>query len=293
MSQVVLKSSWHAEAGLAGAVWLVVAGAAHAAAPDAVRIAPHRAVYDMTLARTAPGSGVSDMSGRMVYELSGSACAGYTQNMRFVTRSSASDGSEQLNDMRSETFEETAGRRMRFTTVQYRDEQIGETTRGNADRQGPGGEVLVELSSPERKEMSLPGSVYFPIQHSIALIEAAKAGKSRFAADVYDGSEKGDKVSATNTVIGPTLKAAKDTIGADVPTAQKLSSLKAWPVATSYFEKDKGLDAKDSLPTYEMAFHVYENGVSTRLLMDYGDFALRGELTELTFLDETVCKAAP
>ncbi|MGI9404306.1 MAG: EipB family protein, partial [Hyphomicrobium sp.] len=40
-------------------------------------IAPHRAVYEIRLDRASPGSGVADMTGRMVYEMSGSSCKGY------------------------------------------------------------------------------------------------------------------------------------------------------------------------------------------------------------------------
>ncbi|MFX7739643.1 DUF1849 family protein, partial [Acinetobacter baumannii] len=86
--------------------WTVAA--ADAASP--IKFAPHRAVYDVSLARSAPGSGTSDMNGRLVYELRGSACEGYTQDMRFVTTSSSSDGSEQVNDIRSTSFEDPSAR---------------------------------------------------------------------------------------------------------------------------------------------------------------------------------------
>ena len=42
---------------------------------------------------------------------------------------------------------------------------------------------------------------------------------------------------------------------------------------------------------YELSFRFYENGVSSRLYIDYGDFAIRGELKELTFLEEGKCEA--
>ena len=286
--RTVFGQSWTRTA---GAIVFVLSGAVNAAAAGEITFAPHRAVYDVTLARAAPGSGVNDMTGRLVYELKGSACEGYTQSMRFVTTSSSSDGSEQVNDMRSTSFEEAAGRRLKFNTTQYRDEQIAEVTQGQAGRRGADGEVNVELTKPETRALSLPGTVYFPIQHSIAMLEAAKAGKQLFVADVYDGSEKGDKVSATSTVIGPARDQGKDKLLPGLANAERLKALKFWPIATSYFEKDKSFDKKDSLPNYEMAAHFYENGVSTRLVMDYGDFSLKGELTELTFLDAPECAA--
>ncbi len=266
---------------------LAPASGASAAASE-IKFAPHRAIYDITLGRSAPGSGVNDMTGRLVYELTGGACEDYAQSMRFVTQSSSSDGSEQINDMWTTSSEEVTGSRLKFSTTQLRDEQAAEVTEGDADRRGRSGEVKIELTRPDAKVMALPAGTYFPIQHSIALLEAAKAGKSRFEADVYDGSEKGDKVSATTTLIGKGRQPETKEL-ASVTNADRLKGIAFWPISTSYFEKGKTLDTKDSLPTYEMSAHFYENGVSTRLVMDYGDFALKGELKELTFLPEPKC----
>jgi hypothetical protein len=38
-----------------------------------------------------------------------------------------------------------------------------------------------------------------------------------------------------------------------------------------------------------MAFVFYDNGVSRRLFIDNGEYSMRGELTELTFLDVGNC----
>ena len=48
---------------------------------------------------------------------------------------------------------------------------------------------------------------------------------------------------------------------------------------------------QDSLPTFEIAFRFYANGVSRRLFIDYGDFAIRGELKEIEFLEPSKCGA--
>ena len=69
---------------------------------------------------------------------------------------------------------------------------------------------------------------------------------------------------------------------------EKLDVLPSWPGSISYF--DPGSDKKDALPTYELSFRFYENGVSTRLVIDYGEFSIRGELKELTFLDPGKCE---
>ncbi|WP_032450615.1 EipB family protein, partial [Brucella pinnipedialis] len=52
-------------------MWAGFAGAASAA--SAVRLVPHRAIYDLTLDRADEKSGISGLTGRMVYEFNGSA----------------------------------------------------------------------------------------------------------------------------------------------------------------------------------------------------------------------------
>jgi hypothetical protein len=65
-----------------------------------------------------------------------------------------------------------------------------------------------------------------------------------------------------------------------------LKGLRRWPAAISYFEPGK----KDGQPVYVLSFDLYENGVSRALKLDYGDFALRGEMTELTLSPTSDCK---
>lgn len=221
----------------------------------------------------------------MVYELTGSACEGYTQNMRFVTRTSGPEGSMRINDLRTSSWEETGGKRLRFSTTQYQDELLAETAQGDAGRDAAG--ITVELVKPSAKALKVKGNVYFPIQHSIALIEAAREKRPIFTADLYDGSEKGEKVYATSAVIGRETAPGATRVPAEVKNVDKLVSLPSWPIAISYFEP--GSEKRDAVPTYELGFRFFENGVSTGLRIDYGEFAIRGELKELDFLDITKC----
>lgn len=256
-------------------------------ASDAKVLAPHRAVYEITLDRSRGGSGVSDMSGRMVYELKGSECEGYTQSMRFVTRMTNQEGATVVTDMRSSSTEDAAARHFRFTSSQYKDSKLSETTDGGAARSGPSGEVRVELTRPERKEVQLKPNVFFPIQHSIALIAAAEKGERVFQADLYDGSEKGEKVYATTAYIGRMNSPGYNKRLPAAKNAERLDGLKSWPVSISYF--DPGSEKADSAPSYELAFQYFENGVSRRLYIDYGEFAIRGTLKEIAFLEPGKC----
>lgn len=254
-----------------------------------IQIAPHQAVYDITLVHANSGSGITDMSGRMVYELRGDACSGFTQKMRFVTRITDSSGSQQINDLRSSTWEGAGFERMHFDLKQYRNDRLTDSTKGDAGRSGAGfAPVDVQLEKPQKKSFQLAKGVYFPMQHSIALINAARAGQRHFSAKIYDGSDKGEKVFLTSAYIGQRLPKGTVAVPAEINSELARRSLPVWPVSISFFEP--GQAHTDAVPSYELSFRFLENGVSTRLLMDYGDFSVRGELQRLELFDTPECR---
>ena len=268
---------------------VLLASQAASFATEPVHFAAHRAVYEISLTRAASGSGVGGLTGRMVYELSGSPCEGYTQNMRFVTRMSSQEGADTINDLRNSSWEDASAKRLRFSTAQYQDEKAVETSQGDATRDKSGPAASVDLVKPAKSRFPLPANTYFPMQHAAALIQSAKNGQKFLTASVYDGSEKGNKVYVTNAVIGKPESAEARKKTASFKDAARLSALQSWPMSISYFET--GQDKQDAPPAYELAYHFYENGVTTELAIDYGEFAIKGDLKELTFLPESSCAA--
>ena len=126
------------------------------------------------------------------------------------------------------------------------------------------------------------------MQHSIALLQAAKVGKASFRADLYDGSEKGEKVYDTVSIIGRRRPPGANQQLPRVKNVEALDGLAAWPVSIGYFEP--GSDKTDAVPVYELTFLFFENGVSRKLFIDYGEFAIRGELKEITFHPPSKCE---
>jgi hypothetical protein len=259
------------------------------AAADGVAFAPHRAVYEIELSNSTAGSGVADMSGRMVYELNGSTCDGYTQNMRFVTRMTNQDGAETINDLRSSSWEEAGGKRLRFSSSQYQNDKIAEASQGDAMRDAGKPSVSVDLVKPGKKRLRLPEDVYFPMQHAEAVLAAARRGTKIFPANLYDGSENGGKVYATTSIIGKKFAQGPVKEFANFKDAARLSGVDSWPMSISYFELGK--NKQDSPPAYEISYRYFENGVTSDLKIDYGDFAIKGTLKDLTFLDVGKCSA--
>jgi hypothetical protein len=73
-----------------------------------------------------------------------------------------------------------------------------------------------------------------------------------------------------------------------VANAERLQHLAAWPITIAYF--DPKLDRQDATPAYEMRAVFFENGVNGVLAIDYGSFAIEGELKEIDFLEPGKCK---
>jgi hypothetical protein len=253
-----------------------------------VALAPHRAVYELTLSASRGGTNVTSVAGRMVYDLVGSSCDGYTQNMRFVTRMMHQSGSASVSDLRSTTWEDAVGKRFRFDSTQIRDDKTTETTAGEAARLDAPGGVKVDLTKPAKRTLSLPAGVYFPVQHTIALIQAARTGKASFRADLYDGSEKGDKVYDTVAALGRVYAPGGNRKLPAVAGTDRLNGLRAWPVSIAYFEPRS--ERADALPIYEISFLMFENGVSRKLRIDYGEFALEGDLTSISLHEPSKCQ---
>jgi len=247
--------------------------------------APHRAVYEMQLAEADAAKNIAGVEGRMVFDISGSDCAGYTLENRMVTRIVDAEGVEVVSDIRSSTWEDSAGDRFRFTSSQYLNNQLTENLKGRAERSGSNGAITVTLEAPRDEQLRIDEQAQFPTQFSLKILEAAQAGERVIQTNVYDGSETGDKLFATTTFIGEPIAPGADS-AADGSGRDRLADKRSWPVSISYFESGA---ANDSTPNYQLSFRLYENGVSRDLRIDYGTFALQGELSSLTFHEADAC----
>lgn len=266
-----------------------LAGLPVAAAGPQAGLAPHRAVYDMSLERSGTSSGISALTGRMVFEIKGDACSGYEQSMRFVTETLDQRGKASVTDQRSTFFEHADRRRFRFRTDQYRNDRLTEKTQGQAVRRKGPDRLAIDIKSPKKKALNIKRPVLFPVEHSIRLLEAARAGDTLFTVDLFDGSEKGERVYATTAAVGPKQPPGVNANLDKAPSASSLDGLAAWPVSLSYFDVD-GKKKRDAVPNYELSFLYFENGVSRKLFIDYGSFSMRGKLVKLQMLPQKPCK---
>lgn len=262
---------------VAAGVWSGFAGVAHSAyAAPTVTLVPHRAVYDLTLDRADEKSGISALTGRMVYEFNGSACEGYTTNFRFVTRIDMDEQPQRVTDQQTTTYESGDGKSFRFVNKTFVDKDLAKEVRGDARLEGS--KTLVELTKPKENSFDL-AATQFPTAHMEELIGKAEAGEKFYQTSLFDASEDADRVVSTTVVVG------KEQAGGDDETKvmPEFSTDKIWPVTIAYFD-DK--EKQDGLPIYRINFKLYRNGITRDLTMDYGDFSMRGKLVKLDVFDK-------
>ena len=264
--------------------WAGLAGTASAQDAPVKQDAPvtmvsHHAVYKLSLLSAKGTNAPASANGVIDYDFTGSDCDGYTTNFRQLVEIQPAEGDSKLNDMRSNTFEDAGASQFTFNTKTSADDDTPSDLVGKAERD-PGGKVAVTVKTPPG-HADFPTDVLFPTQHLRRVIAAAEHGEKIVSADVYDGSETGQKLFHTLSVIGAPITG---TPGDPAGKVDAMKELRRWPVVISYFEAGK------DQPDYVLSSEIYENGISRALKLDYGDFTLAGALDQLTMGPAVACK---
>lgn len=271
---------------LLSAVVILAPGPAGAASATITGLKSHRAVYDLKLAKRTDKSEIGGVTGRLVYEFVGSVCDGFATQFRLVTRLENTDGKSRVTDMRTSSFEDADGKLFDFLSQNFIEQTMTDESKGSAKRTEAG--AVASIVRPAERKVPLPAEARFPTQHMADLIDAAKAGKSFDQIRLYDGSDGGERVYDTAAVIGKPIEGPAEGDEEKVADRPELAAVKRWPMTISYFDPAKREKGEDT-PEYQLSFQLYENGISRRLRLDYGDFALDGRMTELTFIDVKPC----
>jgi hypothetical protein len=249
----------------------------------------HQALYELSLVKSRGSTAINGARGRILYKFSGSACEGYTSEFRQVSEMESGEDQTRLIDLRSTSWEDGAGKSYRFKVDSRMDDTDSSSVDGVAERTGD--HVTVKLKAPVVKTFTLDGSTVFPTEQIQRIIAAARQGKSVLELTVYDGSDNGEKVFDTMTVIGQPIPGDRTPAEPDPSTASDvMKSLTRWPVTVSYYDHSTKSKEGEQTPDYAMSFELYENGVSRALVLDYNDFVIAGALGKFNVEDSKPCK---
>ena len=116
------------------------------------------------------------------------------------------------------------------------------------------------------------------------IIAAAREGKTVLEFPVYDGSETGEKLYNTLTVIGRADRARRQDAdrrrGEELPALAKLTR---WPVTISYFDKTTRRPSRPASRRRSIRSRssCTRTASRARCVLDYSDFTISGEMTSL------------
>ncbi|MCF8483431.1 MAG: cell envelope integrity EipB family protein [Rhodospirillum sp.] len=262
-------------AGLAG-----LTASAQAAGP---RLAPHEAVYDLSLSRAESG-GVVGAKGLMNYKLE-NTCSGWTMESRTVLNLFYAEGGRMETEWEFVAYEGKTGGDYSFYIRNSRNGQTDEVLEGGAQMDGGSAKGTARFKRPDENAVALPEGTLFPSAHTLAIIRAAQAGEHFVTKTVFDGASAAGAGLVT-AFIGKEL-------GADtVPeSADPLLKTPSWPMTIAFFHPDGEKKGEDdaSIPSYEVKVRYHDNGVAQEMEQNFGFFSLNSHLKALKALPEPEC----
>jgi len=245
----------------------------------AIEIAPHRALYSMTLGASKANSGVVGARGTMLYEW-GETCDGWTIQQRYRLRMQYAESPDVEISSNYVTWEAKDGLRYRFNERKMRNGEVDEEIRGEARLDGPGKSGVAEFTRPSTSRVDLAPGTIFPTRHTIELIEHAAAGDQFLARKVFDGSGEESSVEITAAIA-----AEQNAASGSQPLKSPLLDRPSWRVRLAFFPAG----STSEQPDYELGMRLHDNGVSADMVLDYSDFAIKARLDEIEALPKPSC----
>ena len=262
------------------AAMLVVGAARWDPASAAVTFTPHRAVYELSLEKSRGSGPISRAQGKLEFEWA-DICTGWTVSQKTLVQLVSEDGRVIDFGWTLNSLESKDGTYYRFFIRRLNAGTETEIQRGEARLDGPGLGGIATYSEPATREITLPKGTMFPSAHSLLLMNAAENDEFPLWRKVFDGSGDDGGLYGISAAFTGALPAGS-TVQLESPL---LEGQKSWRVQLAYF----GADENVSLPEHEQLFRIYANGVVDEMLLDYGDFILRADLTTLEPLPAAQC----
>ena len=191
------------------------------------------------------------------------------------------EGKVTLSDLRSNTWENADGTKYQFNSQNFLNERLIDAVDGHAERQSSA--VDVTLTKPRDRKVRPQCGDRIPTEHVRRILDAAHAGKTILEFPIYDGSETGEKIYNTLTVIGHAI--AADHVPRMRRPGGKLAGISAGrsrsAISARRPNRVSNAGLFDFIRAYGRAFRA--------ALIDYNDFSIAGELKTLEIKDAKPC----
>ncbi len=255
-------------------VGLVAAVTMLASAQAASIIAPHRALYQLTIGRVDANSETRNVSGAMSFAWLDECEHWFTEQRLDADFDLRDDETLRLTNT-FRTWEQKDNTRYRFEITEKVNGQMIRQSGGRALR-GDDGQVSVDLKSTgeDNNPSTLPPSVLFPTQHMLAVIAQMADGPGTLLATLFDGTEDAAP-NVVNAVIG--ARAPPNPPDGNAIDQTLLQQGLGVRVRLAFFA-----DAVTAeVPEIELGLVLQPNGIARTVDFHYADFSLLGTLTGL------------
>jgi hypothetical protein len=242
-------------------------------------IAPHFAVYKLSLGKSSGTHAVTHASGRIEFKWS-EGCDGWTISQRTLMVLSNAQGRGLQSSWTLDAWESKDGLSYRFSVRRAEGGRDPVETRGKARLDGHDLGGRVDYSAPEQRMEVLPKGTVFPTRHSLDVLAAAARQDLLLWRIVFDGTGEeglfGVNAAVVQAIPPGALPSFDSLLIAGVPS---------WRMRFAYFQTDQ----QTAEPDHEQSLRIYENGVVDELEFDYSDFALKASLEQLEALPLPDC----
>ena len=236
----------------------------------------HHALYTLTFDPKATrteqsGSDIVGAHGTMGYEVI-DACDGWAVRQKLQMTVSNSEGEDRRMSSDYATWESKDGLKFRFHMTQMTDNNVTSQTDGEAFLTAAGGSGEAHYSRPREETKILPAGAYFPTAHTVAILEAARAGKKFLAVPLFDGTDEAGTEDSSIAIVD-----WKPPFNTKYPALTPLPSAR---VRLAFFDRAPGT----TTPTYQVGLRYWANGVADDMQMDFGDFVMNAKMSEFNAL---------
>lgn len=264
------------------AVIILIAGFSQKEKPQANlslyphELAPHRALYDISLISARSGSQIIDVKGQMMYEFIPD-CEGSLTNHQFNMQYFYADQPVTKLKSNFSLYETHDGQELDFITQRKSGNKVFQKFTGHASQKSK----EVTFASPTQMTQTLSKDALFPTAHTRELIKAIEKSKTTYNAGLFDGS---DLEGSTNTFT--VINKAATPVNAQNLNDTIDSALLQSPahhLQIAFFPENSDQFAAE----YEMSSIFHQNGVMRNIKIAYDDFSIQQELIALEALESS------
>ena len=250
------------------AVFIPLPALAVTAASLGSQLTSQDAIYTLTLSKLRTHD-ITGATGRLRFQVV-DGCTGWAsyQQVTLIVRNVDGSLTKTIGDYTS--WESKDGKTLVFSVSQTDGngkEQIVDS--GTATHNSPDGRGIVTFTVPANTTITLPPGTLFPIQHTEALLAAARDKKPFISPPLFDGTIADGVLSTFITIFGYHQPEKTPWPGLDHDASANVS--------IAFFPRSN----QDSTPNFASSMRYFTNGVITNLSMDFGDFVMNGKLESL------------